>query len=448
MESLKSQGNRKTFLSQWIKSLALLSLFLLPNNTSHSHFDEQPALLNEQLNYKTSQSHILSHTPILHKSVLYYHIARNEQWVFDVCERSERVIKLTDRISVAGRSVHMPDDIIEQFRWLIFSESWWDSLATSSVDAKWVAQIMKMTAKDFGWYWSKNHRSYDKRIDIDRSLHTAAKILNFEYQSFGDWSLAFAAYHLGHGNMRKLRALYKETMWHDLCSMDQLYAEVPSPEVIDWLASKNDDTFGYLAKIYNAVTLLRLYEQDPQYFDYLESQYQDLPYDLRWIVAENIAFKQPDYFSGSKDVAQAIDRQLLVALDHHWFVCGNYSFENFLQQDAKDIIDVIEQMYGTRPRIDCGFIDQETIGDTFRRVNGKQILRLWSHATGRTFDLHAPKNHYDPKKKRIVWWSDYNRLEYVLTLLRYQGKIVWCRETDVDRKMVQHFHVTVLPPTE
>lgn len=114
------------------------------------------------------------------------------------------------------------------------------------------------------------------------------KELSRNYDELQDRSLAFAAYHMGIGNIRKLRTLYKQTMCTELCSFDQLYAEMPSQEVTDRLAGKNDDTYGYRIKIQNAITLLHLFEEDRAYFDYLESQYRALSYDSRGVVAENL----------------------------------------------------------------------------------------------------------------------------------------------------------------
>jgi hypothetical protein len=131
---------------------------------------------------------------------------------------------------------------------------------------------------------------------------------------------------------------------------------MPPQQVIDWLATKNDDTFSYWIKIRNAVTLLRLYEQDPDYFDYLESLYGSLPYDTRGIVLEQLIFSGDDYLTSHDDVRTAIQSGLLQELDHDGFVCGNYDFENFLAPDVQHILADIRSLYGKDIRIDCGFL--------------------------------------------------------------------------------------------
>lgn len=95
-----------------------------------------------------------------------------------------------------------------------------------------------------------------------------------------------------------------------------MYATIPPQSVIDWLASKNDDTFGYWIKIRNALTLLRLFEHDRPYFDYLESQYTTLSYDSRGIVTENLVLKEDDYLQTHTDVQRSIQTGLLQEFDH------------------------------------------------------------------------------------------------------------------------------------
>lgn len=144
----------------------------------------------------------------------------------------------------------------------------------------------------------------------------AMKELRRNYDELEDRSLAFATYHLGIGNMRKLRAVYKETMGTELCSFDQLYQQMPSQQVIDMLANRNDDTFGYWIKIRNALTLLRLFEKDRLYFDYLQAQYTKLSYDSRGIVAEKLVLSEDDYLQTHTDVVRAVQAGLLQDLDH------------------------------------------------------------------------------------------------------------------------------------
>jgi hypothetical protein len=430
-----------------LRSVCLIGLFSLLSGSHSSqevksdHYSfSNPDFIEA---YTAPSSVLLDTTAARDKSILYYHIARDKYGKFDVCERAMRVMALTPRIYAAGDAVGMSDQTKEYFRAKIFVESGGDSLAVSTAGARWVAQILKSTAAPYGWYKTSDGRVYDKRNDITRSLQTAAKIHHQNYKELWDWSLAFATYHMWIGNMRKIRALYKASTGEDLVSFDQLYATMPPQTVTNSIRRLNDDTFGYWIKIRNAVTLLRLYEKDPAYFDYLESLYADLPYDARGIVSEQIIFSHEDYLHSHDDVCIAIQSELLQELDHSNFVCGSYEFENFLSPDVQTVLDSVEQMYGKPIRIDCGFLPGEIVGDISPLINKRQTLRLGSHSTGRSFDISAPENYI--KGNKVFWSSDYNRLEMALTLLRYQWKIVWCVEFDPDKTKVLHFHITVLP---
>lgn len=398
--------------------------------------DTEPLIVQDTV----PRSLFLDSLPTLDKSILYYHIAKNKEGEIDISHAVERVLSHKEKIDDIITSFGVPLDTAMA---LMLTESRGVLNAKSSAWAAGPWQIMPQTAKS---YDKKSISTYgDKRLDLERSTMVAMKELRRNYDELEDRSLAFATYHLGIGNMRKLRAVYKETMGTELCSFDQLYQQMPSQQVIDMLANRNDDTFGYWIKIRNALTLLRLFEKDRLYFDYLQAQYTKLSYDSRGIVAEKLVLSEDDYLQTHTDVVRAVQAGLLQDLDHAWFVCGKYSFENFLHPDAQHVLGEISSLYGEKVFVSCGLLPNELIGDTPTIVNNNQILRLGSHPTGKSFDIQAPTNNYDNNRRRIIGWSDYNRLEMVLTLLRYQWKIVWCTETDPAKKTNLHFHITVLP---
>ncbi len=417
--------------------LALLSTFSLSSCSQDEQCVQDKQIVAQDSLYR---SILLDTTPALDKSILYYHIAKDKEGTIDICESVERVLSYREWLVAIADTFGVPLDTALA---LMLTESRGLLYAKSSVWAAGPWQIMPNTAKQYdkNYAWWK---AGDKRFDLERSSLVAMKELSRNYNELQDWSLAFAAYHMGIGNIRKLRALYQQTMCTELCSFDQLYATIPSKEIIDWLASKNDDTFWYWIKIRNAITLLRLFQEDRRYFDYLESEYRSLSYDVRGVVAENIDLEQVTHLQTHNDVQSAINLWLLQELDHGWFVCGNYDFEHFLHKDAQWILDIIRTMYGNDVHISCGLLPKELLGDAPTIINKNQTIRLAAHTTGKSFDIQAPANSYSSEKKRIVGWSDYNRLEMVLTSLRYQWKIVWCGETDPDKKTILHFHITIL----
>lgn len=109
------------------------------------------------------------------------------------------------------------------------------------------------------------------------------------------------------------------------------------------------------------------------------------------------------------------------------------SYEKIIHTDAYAVLSQIEHLFGRKVHVSCGTLDVSDVrvlGDT---VVGKssERRRYAAHTTGRAFDIISPSSSTDIK-----------RLEYVLTILRYQGKLLWCREVDIDNKV--HYHIVVL----
>ncbi|MDQ6998108.1 MAG: transglycosylase SLT domain-containing protein [Mariprofundus sp.] len=73
-------------------------------------------------------------------------------------------------------------------------ESSYDPYVVSSVGATGLWQLMPETAKDMH---VKSDANFDGRRDIRSSTKAAAKYLTLQHQRFGNWPMAFAAYHLG-----------------------------------------------------------------------------------------------------------------------------------------------------------------------------------------------------------------------------------------------------------
>lgn len=107
------------------------------------------------------------------------------------------------------------------------------------------------------------------------------------------------------------------------------------------------------------------------------------------------------------------------------------SSEKTIYTDVYVVLSQIENMFGKDIQISCGTLDTSDVrvlGDTLGDSKGR---RYAVHTSGRAFDIISPRASTDVK-----------RLEYVLTILRYQGKLLWCRETDIDKKV--HYHIVVL----
>jgi len=88
----------------------------------------------------------------------------------------------------------------EELQMIPIVESSYDPYAQSEVGATGLWQLMPSTATDLR---IKSDRFIDGRRDIRASTRGAAKFLLKQYKRFGNWPLAFAAYHLGARGVQK-----------------------------------------------------------------------------------------------------------------------------------------------------------------------------------------------------------------------------------------------------
>ena len=87
-----------------------------------------------------------------------------------------------------------------ELKYLPVVESAFDPMATSRVGAAGLWQFMVPTAKRYGLTVNS---LLDERRDPIKSSQAAAKYLKDLYKSFGDWTLAIAAYNCGRNNVLK-----------------------------------------------------------------------------------------------------------------------------------------------------------------------------------------------------------------------------------------------------
>ena len=87
-----------------------------------------------------------------------------------------------------------------ELKYLPVVESAFDPMATSRVGAAGLWQFMVPTAKHYGLTVNS---LLDERRDPIKSSQAAAKYLKDLYNSFGDWTLAIAAYNCGRNNVLK-----------------------------------------------------------------------------------------------------------------------------------------------------------------------------------------------------------------------------------------------------
>lgn len=131
------------------------------------------------------------------------------------------------------------NDIPEIAALIPFIESAYWNNAVSSVGAIGMWQIMPETGKAFGV------RKKKKLKDFKIATKTAMKILKYNYNKLGDWTLAINAYHSGVGRLLKASELAKS---NNLC------------EIFDYLEKNNIEIKGY--KFYSRNYVAQIFALD------------------------------------------------------------------------------------------------------------------------------------------------------------------------------------------
>ena len=100
----------------------------------------------------------------------------------------------------AARRHNIPEDL---FLRLVQQESGWNAKARSVKGAMGLAQLMPATARELGV----------NANDPAQNLEGGARYLRWQYEKFGNWRLALAAYNAGPGAVEKYNGIppYKET---------------------------------------------------------------------------------------------------------------------------------------------------------------------------------------------------------------------------------------------
>ncbi len=103
-----------------------------------------------------------------------------------------------------ARRFGIPEGI---FLGLIEAESSWRTGVTSTAGAIGLTQVMPNTAKGMGYDPNR------LKNDPNMQLEAGARYLKEQFETFGTWDLALAAYNAGPGNVRKHKGIppFKET---------------------------------------------------------------------------------------------------------------------------------------------------------------------------------------------------------------------------------------------
>ena len=229
---------------------------------------------------------------------------------------------------------------------------------------------------------------------------------------------------------RKLQKIYYNETYTELTDMEMLYNTVPPDSVIEFLFDRKDDSFGYYVKVLNASTIIQMYQKDCALFDTYVDMYEDLDYDLRWIVAENVVFDHPP-IATDEAIQDALTAKSMRLVDNEPFFCHTGETENAFHPDVQNIIHLIDSLahfpfcisYGTMSDDYYSSLDSLTRVDKHRHT----------HRSGYVFDVFSANLSLQQR----------NKMMYILTILRYQWVLLWCREFRDTND--EQYHIAVLP---
>ena len=145
---------------------------------------------------------------------------------FDVLERLDReliintyrhsstlqILKNTKRYFPVVERILREQGIPEDFKYLMVAESAFQN-ATSPAGAKGFWQFMKSAAKEMGLEVNKD---IDERYNLEKATLAASKYIRQNFNRFGSWTMAAAAYNIGPTKLKNEIKKQEEKSFFDL----------------------------------------------------------------------------------------------------------------------------------------------------------------------------------------------------------------------------------------
>lgn len=175
-----------------------------------------------------------------------------EEFVFlnrDVRDKVAGWLKRSEKYIVHAKQVFRDNGLPEDLAYLAYIESGYNPEALSRSGAAGVWQFMPFTGKKYGLrtdWW------IDERRDPYKAAQSAAAYLRFLHQTFGDWSLAIAAYNAGEGKIGRATA---QTGSRDFFDLYRKNGQVDERNQL------KDETLHYVPRFFAMVKIVKNHPQ-------------------------------------------------------------------------------------------------------------------------------------------------------------------------------------------
>gem|GEM_PF-4520133 len=399
---------------------------------------------------------------------------------------AKRVSALRPSIERACQGTDVDPDLVAA---LIFLESQGDPFAMAPGGAAGLGQFIRDTAKAYGLkleepkrikrlramikkgdaFAAKKLAKLDERFDGKKALAATVRYLQDHIESLGGKAdFAFAAYHMGQGNVTKILRAYcyknRQYPWTDSeetvgemiarhnLSWSNVLADISPlrhPRTYEVLSSLKDDSPSYWYRVNCAKRLLDLWQEKPKLFAANVLRYQKpVPRRGYQLADESHWYGKADRWVDWSELEAAVEANDLVCLNELktkrvGLVVDPKLGETVDKDKRRLLCSARPELIALLGYIGSAVREESRSPEALLRVtslvrNDDYTTQITGRTGERVFSTHSIGYGADiavPNSENVK-----EALEFVLEELRHQGDIVWLLETKPP-----HYHVTLSP---
>lgn len=286
--------------------------------------------------------------------------------------------------------------------------------------------------------WNKLQKA-DERFNPRKSIFATAKYLADSADALGGMEEAVAAYHMGGGNVSRVRKLYRNGNKQPKQDWGDIVLDVDPknhPKTYAYLHNRlKDDSCWYFFKVAAASEASKLWKTNRKSFKSKVFAYDwAAEHGRRPRLAKEFGWYKnlPNYSRDNVSplVAARILRPIVAGKEFNLSIKEGVTYPYLTPEAAGAILYVaseVKKMGGKPLRLTDAFRTETQQQDYIRR--GLAKTEFTSHRAGMGIDLSIPTG----RTLEALQWS--------LTLLRARGDLIWYKEGN-------HYHVTISPKAD